>query len=527
MSKKLTIEFIRELIELKGGKLLTLEYVNNHQPLDAVCSKGHLYHPTAKTIKRGGGCSICYNNTDSRRAAKAQPNKIQEVKDIANKRGGECLSNSYVNNREQMRFRCANGHEWETSFKSILHNAWCPECSKHTITNYKRKEKIQFAEKVAADLGGKLIKFDKDSFKNKFTWQCTFGHVWQATFQNVVYNNSWCPYCKSSYSESVCRSYLEYLLQCKFDKIRPEWLVSDKNRIMEIDGYNELLNLGFEHQGLQHYEKVNYFNSEGTQKRDIIKKQLCDEHNVKMIYIPALFFLLKIDELHIYIGKELNKLGIEFDKNKLIPVKDAINVREVKLMEYKRELEKIKEIIKNKGGECLSEIYSGYSCNIKCKCSKGHIWTTKAFAIKNDTWCPKCANASNLTIEDVKALTEKMNVECLENNYENNHSYLNLKCKKCNHEWKSTYNSLQYRKGCPVCSRIVGGQKRKLGIEIYQEVAVNKGGRCISTEVNSCYDKLEWECSKGHRWFGRADMIKNTKHWCPVCNNGSKNRNKS
>jgi hypothetical protein len=42
MSKKLTIEHIRYKIESIGYKLLTTEYINNHQKLDVECSEGHL-----------------------------------------------------------------------------------------------------------------------------------------------------------------------------------------------------------------------------------------------------------------------------------------------------------------------------------------------------------------------------------------------------------------------------------------------------------------------------------------------------
>jgi hypothetical protein len=119
MQIKITIDQIRQLVEDKGFKLLTTEYKRNSQKLDVMCSKGHLYHPTAKTLKRGGGCSVCYNETFARMKVKACPEKIQEAIDIAKNKGGECLSDNYINNRSKLKFRCSNGHEWETNLKCI------------------------------------------------------------------------------------------------------------------------------------------------------------------------------------------------------------------------------------------------------------------------------------------------------------------------------------------------------------------------------------------------------------------------
>lgn len=96
---------------------------------------------------------------------------------------------------------------------------------------------------------------------------------------------------------------------------------------------------------------------------------------------------------------------------------------------------------------------------------------------------------------------------------------MNWLCLKdsCRHKWSSTYNNFQVRKGCPKCNKLRGAEKRKVNIIAYQNAAILKGGKCLSKTVNSCYDKLKFECVFGHQWFGRADQIKNTSQWCPKC----------
>lgn len=57
---------------------------------------------------------------------------------------------------------------------------------------------------------------------------------------------------------------------------------------LELDIYIPVLKLGIEYQGKQHYEPIDFFG--GTQgfneqkKRDLIKKELCDQHGISMAY---------------------------------------------------------------------------------------------------------------------------------------------------------------------------------------------------------------------------------------------------
>ena len=45
-------------------------------------------------------------------------------------RGGECLSDTYINNLTKMDFKCDKGHLWNASYNQIVnHGQWCPECN--------------------------------------------------------------------------------------------------------------------------------------------------------------------------------------------------------------------------------------------------------------------------------------------------------------------------------------------------------------------------------------------------------------
>jgi nucleoside-diphosphate-sugar epimerase len=56
-------------------------------------------------------------------------NTIEDMRELARMRGGECLSTEVGDGRAKLRWRCAFGHEWEAT--PLLHKVghWCPECA--------------------------------------------------------------------------------------------------------------------------------------------------------------------------------------------------------------------------------------------------------------------------------------------------------------------------------------------------------------------------------------------------------------
>ena len=55
------------------------------------------------------------------------------------------------------------------------------------------------------------------------------------------------------------------------------------------------------------------------------------------------------------------------------------------------------------------------------------------------------------------------------------------------------------------------------GILEMQKMAIDKGGKCLSTEYTNSKVPLLWQCSCGHQWLATPFSIKIRKSWCPVC----------
>jgi len=53
-------------------------------------------------------------------------------------------------------------------------------------------------------------------------------------------------------------------------------------------------------------------------------------------------------------------------------------------------------------------------------------------------------------------------------------------------------------------------------LELYNNIAKSRGGRCLSAVYENCKEHLLWECGKGHQWEATPDNIKRGT-WCPHC----------
>jgi len=116
---KLTVKDMQSFAKRKGWKFLSDSYINSGSKLKWMCDKGHEFESCWDNVKQGHGCPHCAN------CAKLTINKFRE---IAKMKGGECLSNKYVNNHTKLKFRCNKSHEWFASPSKISSGQWCPKC---------------------------------------------------------------------------------------------------------------------------------------------------------------------------------------------------------------------------------------------------------------------------------------------------------------------------------------------------------------------------------------------------------------
>lgn len=92
------------------------------------CKKGHSYQAyISNRTRHNSGCATCAKEARKKYS-------IEYFQDFAKEHGGECLSNEYKNCKTKLKFRCKEGHTWETRADNILYdNKWCSECAKNAV----------------------------------------------------------------------------------------------------------------------------------------------------------------------------------------------------------------------------------------------------------------------------------------------------------------------------------------------------------------------------------------------------------
>ena len=450
---------------------------------------------------------------------------IEAMQKIAQDRGGKCLSSKYINVHTHLKWKCEKGHTWKAIPSSVKYGRWCRICS-HLKSGDSQRLSIKNMEEIANDRGGKCLSKKYVNFNTKLKWECVEGHNWLSAPYNIK-RGSWCPKCKSYFSEEICRLTFEELFRTTFNKTKPLWLVNDKGNRMELDGYSDNLKIAFEYNGAQHYQ-INRFSKTKTVlkqriKDDIDKKSICKKKKILLIVITYEDNLL---DLPIKIKNILLKNNINIKK---INFKKNIDFN--KIYQHRAFINEMQQIAKNRGGKCLSTKYDKSSTKYKWQCNKGHIWKNSFNNIKTKGhWCRVCATKKNseaqrFSISDMKILAKKMGGECLSVKYTNVNSKIKWRCSK-GHIWKSLPLSVKKGHWCKICGIEKRAASQRMTINEMQKIAKDRGGKCLSNEYTNNRTKLEWKCSDGHRWFATPGKVKGNKGkkgtWCRKCYNNNK-----
>ena len=185
----LTLLVLQQIAARKGGYCLSLVYVNSSQPVRWKCAVGHEWLARAHSIRAGYWCPVCAHN---------QRLKLEEMRQIAKKRGGRCLSSSYRNASTPLLWVCRHGHYWKACAANVKggprrKGSWCRECYNGRRRFHERLS-ITTMRALAIARGGMCLSTEYLGSKFKLTWKCESGHRWQAAPSYIV-QGTWCPVC--------------------------------------------------------------------------------------------------------------------------------------------------------------------------------------------------------------------------------------------------------------------------------------------------------------------------------------------
>jgi hypothetical protein len=326
------------------------------------CKKGHFWITSAcNIINLKTWCPHCLKLT------------LEIAKEEAEKRGGKCLDDKYINRRVNMTWICKNQHIFTAPLGRIRNNkSWCMICSINEM-----RHDISLAHEIANKYGGICHSKEYVNLETPLEWECKLKHKWNARLGNVLSNNTWCIKChmikrrkkcidrvykwidmlggkcltnkedipletlsnmidvkinckkghiftktfqsliigtwcpKCLYkSEEACREVFEKIFPFKFPKKRLKSL-----DYLELDGYSSELGIAFEYDGRQHSEYIPHFHRNGTkdfmeqQERDYKKEDLCIKNGIMLIRIPHTLSYDKPKDIEEFISSSLEEIG--------------------------------------------------------------------------------------------------------------------------------------------------------------------------------------------------------------------------
>ena len=116
------------LAQGKGGKCLSTTYVNASTKLEWECQKGHRWFAVPFSVKQGSWCPKC---------AGVEKKTLEDMHALAHANTGRCLSTVYVNSQTKLEWECQKGYQWFAVPNSVKQGSWCPHCAGNQLKTLK------------------------------------------------------------------------------------------------------------------------------------------------------------------------------------------------------------------------------------------------------------------------------------------------------------------------------------------------------------------------------------------------------
>lgn len=368
---------------------------------------------------------------------------LAELVAIARARGGELLSPRYVDDTTKLAWRCAEGHEWKASPGKIKQDRWCPECGKFRMGAKKRAAAYAKLRQLVRHRRGAILSPTYVNSQTHMRFRCAAGHEWEAVPESVLMG-TWCRKCASVDVQERRRSAVLTRLARSVERLG-----------------GKLLSTRFEGASAP------------------LRVRCGRGHERRMLYAA---------------------------------IEQGVACPRCKEADWLADMRAWATV---QGGACLSKSCGDAASRVRFECSLGHRFESPATRVKQGHWCPLCRQASPLGLDQMREIARERGGECLSKRYVDSASDLRWKCAE-GHEWRARAGSILRGTWCRICTRGQGKSRRALDLGIMRRMAAERGGECLSEEYFGIYDRLRWRCARGHEWVTPANNVRRGG-WCPEC----------
>ena len=440
---------MKEHAEKKGGKCLSIRYINAHTKLQWQCSCKYKWEARPANILKGHWCPKCGGSLRL---------TIKKLQEKALSKGGKLISKEYKNNKDKLEFLCSEGHKFKLLTNNFYNkDHWCPDCNQH------------FGERICRLVLEEI--FNEDFPPSYPIWlKNSRGNQMEFDGYSEKNNLAFEHQGEQHYSDKTHYLFTKQSLeQRKKDDRRKKYLAKKNgvmliiipqvgNRLKHDDVVSFIIKklraIGFKIPKRKEKIKLNYkaaYQKKGVKKIEEAKKTA----EIKKGLLLSEYWMGSEKELLWECEK-----GHQFAMI-LRSVKKGGWCSECQPVRNRYTIEDMKNIAHDRNGECISRKYFGAHELLKWKCENGHKWENTPTNIRKGQWCPHCSRKVKKTIEEMQKLAKSRGGLCLSKMYVNNKTDLKWQCKKRGHKFLRTAKKMENAKNfCPICSGKVGTKKK-------------------------------------------------------------------
>jgi hypothetical protein len=158
------------------------EYVLQSVPAGFRCPQGHTWDARPGNVLSGKGCPTC-GRTSAAEKMRLPEDTVRQR--LAGK--GITLVGDFVTTQTKARFRCDDGHVWETTPAAVMARTGCPDCAgNRRLTTDVVNSRIQ--------VRGLTLAGEYHGAHVTTLFECAEGHSWLARPANILQGKN-CPHC--------------------------------------------------------------------------------------------------------------------------------------------------------------------------------------------------------------------------------------------------------------------------------------------------------------------------------------------
>ena len=140
------------------------------------CSFGHNWESPIANRTKGSGCGVCANHI----IVPGINDLATLYPDLAAQADGWDPKTIGAGSHKRLRWKCREGHTWETNPKHRVNGTGCPVCDGQKIV-MGINDLLTTNPEIAAQAFGWDPSITLARHHQKYSWKCSAGHVWDAT----------------------------------------------------------------------------------------------------------------------------------------------------------------------------------------------------------------------------------------------------------------------------------------------------------------------------------------------------------